>query len=169
MYSCQFLQFSDNSVLLCIWEWSVSPLVIVSRANFTAKSFNTFMWSFCSSFIHIMMLSMMLWNPFEKHFSVARPVLVTEKSISYCQVVCFPATILVPLEIVHLLVTCSGMILPFYLWNLFFRRNQDCNQTGITAWIVDDKRPIRSASSKLPSLLPRFQNTLQVLWFIGHS
>ena len=125
MYSCEFLQFSDNSVLLCIWEWSVSPLVIVSRANFTAKSFDTFMWNFCSSFIHIMMLSMMLCNPFEKHFSVARPFLVTEKSISHCQVVCFPATILVPLEIVHLLVTCSGMILPFYPWNLFFFRETE--------------------------------------------
>ena len=54
----------------------------------------------------------MLSNPFAKHLSVTRHASVVE-GLSHCRVVCFPATILAALEIVHLVLTCSGIAVLF--------------------------------------------------------
>lgn len=53
-------------------------------------------------------LGSMLSNPFEKHLSVTRHASMVE-GLSHYKVVCFPATILTPLEIVHSVLTCSGI------------------------------------------------------------
>lgn len=53
-------------------------------------------------------LGSMLSNPFAKHLSVTRHASMVE-GFSHYKVVCFPATILTPLEIVHSVLTCSGI------------------------------------------------------------
>ena len=87
----------------------------------------------------------MLSNPFAKHLSVTRHASMVE-GLSHYKVVCFPATILTPLEIVHSVLTCSGITF-FAVEICCSWRNRNCNRASITAWIVDDKRTIGLVSS----------------------
>ena len=73
----------------------------------------TFLLLFCPYFPHVDIPRHDAPQPFGKHLSVIRPAFVVEELVSRWKVVCFPATILAPLNIVHLVLNCSGMTFLF--------------------------------------------------------